>query len=240
VTPFLEEFTRPHLDRSHVLCFGTVPQPLTRVVGEYICNHVMVNVCTTEVQRILVPRPVAATSTSIDSLVSELRRLAPGLLEDAAVNDVLAYTRRLMQDNGPLSFAAAMTQLQDLWTRASSDNPSLHVACDPALLMQLFAQKAAFSAEKKRLKKYAPKDEQLSKARTTFLRQVQAGLARTPYYPDVMLRRLLLRCFAEGWIPAAGLAGLFTQSLSLTSIELQHTDFSNDDKPRAAFAETGD
>jgi hypothetical protein len=32
---------------------------------------------------------------------------------------------------------------------------------------------------------------------------VQAGLAQTPYYPDVMLRRLLLRYFAEGWIPAA-------------------------------------
>jgi hypothetical protein len=29
----------------------------------------------------------------------------------------------------------------------------------------------------------------------------------------VMLRRLLLRCFAEGWIPAAGLVDIFTLSL---------------------------
>ncbi len=102
-----------------------------------------------------------------------------------------------------MSFAAAMTQLQDLWTRASSDNPTLHVACDLNLVMQLLAQKAAFRAEKSRLKQYAPQDDRLSEARTTFLRQVQAGLAQTPYYPDVMLRRLLLRYFAEGWIPAA-------------------------------------
>jgi hypothetical protein len=56
-----------------------------------------------------------------------------------------------------------------------------------------------------------------------------------PFYPDVVLRRLLLRCFAEGWLSPQHMSGLFKLSLTLSSIDPQPDQFSEDSKPRAPF-----
>jgi len=100
---------------------------------------VLVNICTTEVHRVLEPIPVEATLTSIDSLVRQLRKTAPVLLDDAALNEVLAYTCRLMQDNMHRNFAAVMSQLESIWTRAFNGSHTLYVACDPVMVKRLLA-----------------------------------------------------------------------------------------------------
>jgi hypothetical protein len=68
------------------------------------------------------------------------------------------------------------------------------------------------------------------------LEQVQTGLAKVPFYPDVMLRRLLLRLFAEGWLAGQHLAGLFRKSLRLEEISLNPAVFSSEPKPRTLFS----
>lgn len=61
------------------------------------------------------------------------------LLDDAALNEVLAYTCRLMQDNMHRNFAAVMSQLESIWTRAFNSSHTLYVACDPVMVTRLLA-----------------------------------------------------------------------------------------------------
>jgi hypothetical protein len=150
---FLARFTRPHLARGQ-LRFCTVPQPLAAAPGDYLCNHVLVNLHTTEVRRFLVPRPSSAAllETPIDELVSALQTHARVLLDGSpTLRDVLAYTRRLMSSDLPLIFRSTMEQLAEKWACLERDNLTLYIACDPALVTALVQQKAAFRDECQRL-----------------------------------------------------------------------------------------
>ena len=71
--------------------------------------------------------------------MSGLRKTASVLLDDAALNEVLAYTCRLMQDNMHRNFAAVMSQLESIWTRAFNGSNTLYVACDPVMVTRLLA-----------------------------------------------------------------------------------------------------
>jgi hypothetical protein len=118
----------------------------------------------------------------------------------------------------------------------TQDNPTLFVARDVQLVEQLLAQKEELEGEIQRLREV---DRELAAdfetARAVFLDQVNTGIARVPFYPDVMLRRLLVRAFAENWLPADRLLAIFRQSLDLTPMRAQASDFSAGPKPRVPF-----
>jgi hypothetical protein len=227
---FVAHFTRPHFDNGR-LCFFQVRQPLTAAQPGCICDHVLVNVHTSEVLRL----QVSATEGQLKGdLIAALRRFAPPLVQDGEA--ALVYAKRLLPSAEFKSLSEALDELVPKWTAMTKHNPTLFVACDAQLVEQLLAQKAELKNEIKRLQAVeCDLDPNFEAARADFLDQVTTGLARVPFFPDVMLRRLLVRAFAENWLTADRLLGIFQRSLGLAPLQPQASVFSVDPKPRVPF-----
>ena len=90
------------------------------------------------------------------------------------------------------------------------NSTTLFLAGSVELVIKLLDQKAALEQELKQLQDCDNIDQAFQDSRREFVQQLQTGLDESPYYLDVVLRRLLLRVFAEGWLPSAHLATVFT------------------------------
>ena len=228
---FAANFTRPHFIDGQ-LRFAGVRQDFGAARVGMLCDHLLVNVRTSELRRLQISAGVRGAGP-LDGIVQELTARAPVLADNPA--EILVYARHLLDTQCALDFAAAREQLVLAWRRMTHRNPTLFVARTPTLVTRLAAQKQALAQELHRLRDCAENSLDFTEARAAFLNQIATGLDQVPFYPDVMLRRLLVRVFAEGWLDAAHLQGLFSQSLGLTDIRLQPADFAADAKPRAAF-----
>jgi hypothetical protein len=91
----------------------------------------LIDVRTSELRRLQVPATDDGANP-LDGLVAELRQRAPVLADSTA--EVLAYAKRLLSSKSVLDFRAAVEALQKIWTRMTHCNPTLFVACDPALV----------------------------------------------------------------------------------------------------------
>jgi hypothetical protein len=96
-----------------------------------VCDHVLIDVCTSELRRLQVPATDAGANP-LDGLVAELQRRAHVLVDSTA--EVLAYAKRLLSSKRLLNFPTALDELRKIWTSMTLRNPTLFVACDPALV----------------------------------------------------------------------------------------------------------
>ncbi len=103
-----------------------------------------------------------------------------------------------------------MTKTAECWRNMLVDGATHFLAGSSQLVAKLLDQKAALNAELHQLQVCAFTNPEFKQSRHEFVQQLQTGLVESPYYLDVVLRRLLLRVFAEGWLPSAHLATVFT------------------------------
>ncbi len=87
---------------------------------------------------------------------------------------------------------------------------TLFLAGSTELVIKLLDQKAALEQELKQLQDCDSIDQAFQDSRREFVQQLQTGLDESPYYLDVVLRRLLLRVFAEGWLSGDHIERIFT------------------------------
>lgn len=90
------------------------------------------------------------------------------------------------------------------------NSTTLFLALSTELVIKLLDQKAALEQELKQLRDCGCIDEDFEHSRREFIQQLQTGLDESPYYLDVVLRRLLLRVFAEGWLSGEHIEQIFT------------------------------
>ena len=80
------------------------------------------------------------------------------------------------------------------------NSTTLFLAGSTELVIKLFDQKTALEQELKQLQDCGCIDEAFERSRDEFVEQLKTGLDESPYYLDVVMRRLLLRVFAVGWL----------------------------------------
>ena len=103
-----------------------------------------------------------------------------------------------------------MTKTAEHWTKMFLNTTTLFLAGSMELVIKLLDQKAALEQELKQLQDCDNIDQAFQDSRREFVQQLQTGLDESPYYLDVVLRRLLLRVFAEGWLSGDHIERIFT------------------------------
>ena len=93
-----------------------------------------------------------------------------------------------------------MTKTAEHWTKLFLNSTTLFLAGSSELVSKLLDQKAALEQELKQLQECGCTDEDFPRSRDEFVQQLKTGLVESPYYLDVVMRRLLLRVFAVGWL----------------------------------------
>jgi hypothetical protein len=107
-----------------------------------------------------------------------------------------------------------MEDLVIKWQSMFLNNPTQFVACDVTMVNRLLMQKNLLNSEIDALQKCNCTDDRFQNARDVFIKQITCCRRITPYYLDVVLRRLLMRYFAEIWLHRDHLITLFKCPLS--------------------------
>ena len=103
-----------------------------------------------------------------------------------------------------------MTKTAEHWTKMFLNSTTLFLAGSTELVIKLLDQKAALEQELKQLQDCGCIDQEFQRSHDEFVQQLKTGLNESPYYLDVVLRRLLLRVFAEGWLSGDHIERIFT------------------------------
>ncbi len=128
------------------------------------------------------------------------------------MQDVFVYARLLYPygESSASKLQKVMTKTAECWTKMLLNNATLFLAGSTELVVKLLDQKAALEQELQQLRNCGCIDEEFKQSRGEFVRQLETGLVESPYYLDVVLRRLLLRVFAEGWLSGDDIEQIFT------------------------------
>jgi hypothetical protein len=154
-----------------------------------------------------------AKSTPIEALARHLGDCCAVLCTDEQLlQNVFVYARLLYPygESSASELQKVMTKTAECWRNMLVDGATHFLAGSSQLVAKLLDQKAALNAELHQLQVCAFTNPEFKQSRHEFVQQLQTGLVESPYYLDVVLRRLLLRVFAEGWLPSAHLATVFT------------------------------
>ena len=154
-----------------------------------------------------------AKSTPVEALARHLGKFCAALCTDEQLlQNVFVYARLLYPygESGASELQKVMAKTAECWRDMLVDGATHFLAGSSQLVVKLLDQKAALDAELQQFQDCAFTDPEFLRSRREFVQQLQTGLDESPYYLDVVLRRLLLRVFAEGWLSGDHIERIFT------------------------------
>ena len=136
------------------------------------------------------------------------------------MRDVFVYARLFYPygESSASKLQKVMKKTAEHWTKMFLNSATLFLAGSTELVIKLLDQKAALEQELKQLQECGCTDEDFPRSHDEFVQQLKTGLDESPYYLDVVMRRLLLRVFAVGWLHEDLLRSVFTLELDAKTL----------------------